>query len=309
MSFARDLTIRALRVPAPWVPGWFPLVVEPVHRRVGPSEGDVVLPAGGQLMALDPREYTQRRFIYGCWEFGELRVLRRVLRAGDVMVDVGAHVGFMTLAAARAVGERGEVHAFEPIPSNFARLERNVELNGLRNVRLHRSAVGAAGGTVRLGLTNIGVASGTTGGYTVGGEHGQVETPMVALDDYLPEQLADRRVRLLKIDAEGHEPAVLDGLASTLDRLPPDALMVEVNGEMLSEGGSGLLDRLRAAGYAVHRIGPRGNLGPLPDAVRIAKAERRRHAAGEHAGALRGGLLERDAFFNALAIRPGSGVA
>lgn len=309
VTAAPSLAIRALRAPAPFVPGWFPLVVEPVHRRLRSSpRGEVVADVAGLRMALDTAEYTQRRFLYGCWEHGELRFLRRVVRSGDVVLDVGAHVGFMALAAARAAGPNGEVHAFEPVPANADRLARNVELNALTTVRMNAVAVGASAGAVRLGLTEIGVSSGTTGGYTVGGEHGQVETEMISLDEYVAESVAARRVRLLKIDAEGHEPEVLAGFSRTLAEMPPDAIMLEVNSRMLGGDDAELLNRLTVAGYRLHRIGRRGSLRPMPEAREIAAAEERRRAAGDQIGRIRAGLMERDAFFNAAAIRPGSGI-
>ena len=59
---------------------------------------------------------------YPAYEQREAALVRRFLRPGDVVLDIRAHVGFFTLRCAQAVGTRGEVHSFEPIPANFAAL-------------------------------------------------------------------------------------------------------------------------------------------------------------------------------------------
>src|SRR5271165_6466052 len=60
--------------------------------------------------------------------------MRRHVRPGMVVLDIGAHVGFFTLMFARAVGGNGAVFAFEPIPLTFAILKQNLALNGIDTV-------------------------------------------------------------------------------------------------------------------------------------------------------------------------------
>jgi len=62
-------------------------------------------------------------------------LLRRLIKEGQVVVDVGAHIGYYTVLLARMVG-KGRVFAFEPEPSNFSLLAKNVEINGCKNVVL-----------------------------------------------------------------------------------------------------------------------------------------------------------------------------
>ncbi|TMB59740.1 MAG: FkbM family methyltransferase, partial [Chloroflexi bacterium] len=89
----------------------------------------------GVTLRLDFNDYVQRGIFYGAYESQELNFTRRILRPGDVMIDVGAHVGIFSLVGARTVGSSGEVHAFEPIAFNYSRLLENVERNRLANVR------------------------------------------------------------------------------------------------------------------------------------------------------------------------------
>src|SRR4051794_1920829 len=109
-------TLELLRLGGPRVPGWFPLVVEPLHRRFDGDGGVREVDVLGFRMRVDLGEYMQRRFYYHCYEGPEVRFMSRWVRPGDTVVDVGAHVGLFTLHAARLVGPVGRVLAFEPVP-------------------------------------------------------------------------------------------------------------------------------------------------------------------------------------------------
>ena len=76
------------------------------------------------------------------------------LKLGGSFLDVGAHVGYYTLIGARALAERGCVHAFEPMPRSFALLKKNVESNRLENVVLNNAACWSSPGEVILHEAN-----------------------------------------------------------------------------------------------------------------------------------------------------------
>ena len=299
---------QALRAPGPYVPGWFPLVADRVHGVLSPEAGSATIDVLGSRMRLDVEEYTQRRFYYHCYEAEEARFLSRWLRTGDMMVDVGAHVGLFVLYGARLVGSSGVVHAFEPVPYNYERLSQNVALNGYSNVRLNRAAVGDHPGEVSLGMQGESAVGKATGGYSVGGGVGQVVTaPLVKLDDYL-DSGTDGRLRLVKIDVEGLEPKVLDGLAETLRKNPPEAIMFELFAMMLERHGSRpaeLYEQLRSAGYRLYELDRRGRPAPPPSAEEIEEATRRWDYEHEPRSRLRVGLGMRRTLFNAVALHEG----
>lgn len=88
---------------------------------------------------------------HGCWlgsyEFGKQRLFAALVKPGSVVWDVGAHVGFYTLLAARAVGPSGRVVAFEPVPRNLRYLRRHIALNHITNADVLDVAVGDVAGT------------------------------------------------------------------------------------------------------------------------------------------------------------------
>ncbi len=288
------------------MPGWFPLVAERAHGFLAPPDGDATVEVLGSRMSLDLREYTQRRFYYHCYEAEEARFLKRWLRPGDVMVDVGAHVGLFVLYGARLVGPSGLVHAFEPVPYNYERLAANVALNGYDNVRLNRAAAGDHAGEVSMGLYVETSAGSASGGYSVGGRHGDsVSAPLLRLDDYLAGNV-EGRVRLLKIDVEGLEPQVLAGLTETLERRPPEAIMFEVFAVMLEQHGSRpgeLYALLEQAGYRLQQLDRRGRTVEPPSPRQIEEATRAWDFDRQPRSRLRVGLGMRKMLFNAVALR------
>jgi len=165
------------------------------------------------------------------WEEAETRVFRSLLREGMDVLDVGAHIGYYTLLASRAVGPRGRVFAFEPAPGNLALLRKNVSANGCSNVHVVDKAVGAACGRSTLLLDPR-----NTGGHSLGGRSraaaGALSVEVVDLDGWIEASRA--RPAVLKIDVEGGEAAVLEGLRRTLTRAGPLAIMLELFPERLA---------------------------------------------------------------------------
>jgi FkbM family methyltransferase len=301
-----ETLVRALRLPGPHVPGWYPLVAERAHRAFHLRSGIRTVDVLGSRMALDSDEYMQRRFYYHCYEAPAVRFFKRWLAAGDVVLDVGAHVGLFTLLASRLVGPHGEVHAYEPVPANFERLQENIALNRLSNVRPNRVAVSDEEGEVSLGLRDERLVGNSTCDYTVGAELSSVTAPTTSLDGYLDAQ-GPARVRLIKIDVEGFEYRVLAGLERTLTEAPPGAIMFELNAQLLYEHGSSptsLIERLNDHGYEMHQLGHAGQLKRAPSAREIERATERFDYENAPKSMLRVGLGTRRTLFNAVATHP-----
>ena len=161
---------------------------------------------------------------FGVYEFAVSQLVREYLKPGDVFVDVGANIGYYSIIAGAVVGQSGTVHAFEPSASVRTRLERNVQLNLMRQIIVRPEAVAATSGTVRLiepqGTENDGLAYVQTNG----GDQG-VEVRAVRLDE-LPE-FSERSPQLIKVDVEGGEPEVFRGASALLDRGDAPSIIFE----------------------------------------------------------------------------------
>ncbi len=209
----------------------------------------------GLRWRLDLRDNLQRTVYYaGTYEPDVLAFLRRELEPGDVLADVGAHVGVHALTAARHDGVR--VLAFEPATDSAAKLRAAATRNGLR-VEVVETALGAARGEVELRadpdypVADAGVRSQHGAGAVV------ARVPVTTFDAWASEAGLDR-LDIVKIDVEGAEPVVLRGMAQTLRRLRPRAVVVEAKGRVMERAGvddSALEAPLREAGY-----GPAGDV-------------------------------------------------
>jgi FkbM family methyltransferase len=178
--------------------------------------------------------------------FYETRQMTQVLPMiprNAVIVDAGANIGNHTIFFAK-VCRAQEVHAFEPLRSVFAILQRNVALNALGNVRCHNLALGASEGRAALqSFPHVNIAASVFAAVSDG------DYPMASLD-----ALALPRMDVLKIDVEGAQVPLLEGARHSIKRHQP-LIWIELratHGEY--EPGDAAL---RALGYAqVAQISP-----------------------------------------------------
>jgi FkbM family methyltransferase len=171
-------------------------------------------------------------------------VLKSLLRPGDVFVDVGANVGYFTLLGAKL---GAEVVAFEPTPAVFQRLQENVALNRL-SARLMNAAVMDKSQELMFYFSRDDAEANNLFGEGEG--EGCIKVSAVALDDHV------KRADVLKIDAEGAEPFVLDGAQQLISGSRP-AILIEVNAHSLKNAGftpEDVYSRLRAYGYKTEVI-------------------------------------------------------
>ena len=191
----------------PSVPGGHPLDMSGArHEVVGEADVVLALDVSSFLSALGETDRSTR----------ETRLLKKWLRPGDVFVDAGANLGWFTVLAGRLAGPTGKVFSFEPSPSIFEHLRRNVEINGLANVRLENSALGAAPGQAVLsGIRERNQGTGSIVRGVNASETAGCQVPVTTLDVYCKTQGIER-IRMLKIDVEGAEGLVLDGAAQVL---------------------------------------------------------------------------------------------
>jgi FkbM family methyltransferase len=216
----------------------------------------------------------------GKYEQGTKQLLERLIQKGNTIVDVGAHVGYYALLFARWAGPQGRVFAFEPGPDNYALLRKNVELNGCTNVACIPKAVSDRSAIVQLFVSSQGNDRHSLFENTRSVVHeSSCEVSAVSLDQFLEDE-GWPRVDLVKMDVEGAEPLVLEGMRETVHRFPGLKLVVELAPEVLRSGGRNpvaFLGRLWALGFRISSIEDGGGLRAwdgthLPDLV--DKAER-----------------------------------
>ena len=161
----------------------------------------------------------------GGLESGLRRVAQRLLEQGMQVADVGANVGLLTLAFARAVGPEGRVFAFEPEPRSVRQLEKMRLYNGLHWVKVSETAVGARRERRQFFESPIIGHSSLYELPSVEGAESRVfDVDVAPLDDLVP---SSTRLDLVKIDVEGAELDVLAGMSGHLNTHRQIALIAE----------------------------------------------------------------------------------
>lgn len=180
----------------------------------------------------------------------EGRTLRRLVRPGAHVVDIGANVGLYTLLLSRLVGDEGRVFAYEPEPDLFAALRENCFANQVANVIPVNCALGEASGRVRFYRSVFNSGDNRLGGFGWAAE--AVEVEMARLDDVL----SDARVDFIKMDVQGYEMRVLTGMQRLLAANPHLEIYFEFWPHGLTAAGSepeGLLRHLHDRGFRIYQ--------------------------------------------------------
>jgi FkbM family methyltransferase len=150
--------------------------------------------------------------MYGEYSEGEVQVFRNVLRPGDVAIDVGANIGAFTVPMAKLVGETGQVYAFEASRYNQQLLRENVNQNKCADV----VAIKACAASDQTGVLKVDKQSALHAYCRPDVNEGEFEIPRITIDSLkLP------KVKLIKVDVDGHELEVLNGAEQTIKRCKP----------------------------------------------------------------------------------------
>jgi FkbM family methyltransferase len=142
--------------------------------------------------------------------------LRRCLAHGGSFVDIGAHVGYLTIIGARLVGSSGSVVAIEPVAENAAAVRSNAALNDFGNVRVIQAAASDRSGESELITVadTLWTRLASVGDHPLESARSLVRT--VALDDLLASGELSAPPDVVKIDVEGAELDVIEGMRGLL---------------------------------------------------------------------------------------------
>jgi FkbM family methyltransferase len=174
---------------------------------------------GGPLKGNRIGLFAGARFIKGNYGGEEAQLFLRQLKPGDIVLDVGAHVGFYTLLASRIVHTTGKVIAFEPSRMNLKYLREHIRVNNLQNVQIFESAVGRKEGWLSFDC-NRGTGTGRLDFNSSSGERVRV----CSLDELYRRGMIPAPT-FIKMDIEGAEVEALPGAAELIWQYRPTILL------------------------------------------------------------------------------------
>ncbi len=197
-----------------------------------------VVPWGPYLFGFPAQEWRLAAYLEhrGHPEPATLKAIQSYLREGMAFVDIGASFGLLTIPAAALVGSKGFVQAWEPDPMSFEILSGNVQLNNLLNLRTVELLPYAAGRLAEQRLLYLKNSSRT---YSSLNRPEAINPQSISVKvRSLDEMVPDRKIDLLKIDAEGYEPEILEGAMKALEQGRVCSIVLEFAPALLRLGNT-----------------------------------------------------------------------
>jgi len=149
----------------------------------------------------------------GSYESEKVLIFEKTLKKGNILFDIGAHVGFYTLLSAELVGKEGKVFSFEPLMANYEYLKKHIEINNYKNITPFNVAV-----SDKDGFALFTKGENTSTGHLA--SDGETKVRTIVIDDWINNKkllVPD----VLKIDVEGAELTVLKGAINLLNKYHP----------------------------------------------------------------------------------------
>ena len=172
------------------------------------------------------RETFQAYAYHGFHEQATTELFRQTVKEGDTILDLGANIGYFTMIGAKLTGDKGEVYSFEPEPANFKYLNKNIEINGFKNVVAKQMAV-----TDKKDKAKLFICPYDSGHHTLNQFEGIssyrpvplyskeefVEVDTTSMDDFF----GDKKIDIVKMDVEGCEVKALRGMKNIIKKHKP----------------------------------------------------------------------------------------
>lgn len=191
----------------------------------------------GLWMQLNARDMIpQTILLEGKWDPPLTEFIENNLTKGQTFIDIGAHVGYFSLLAARRVGPTGKVLAIDANPAAITQLEQNVARSNLSNVIVEHTACGGSEGSVTLYYSSESNSSMASLSGANAGTDVKIEVKCTTIDHLIRKNALDR-ADLIKIDVEGAEMTVLRGMESTIRHMRP-TIVLELEPSLLKSFGT-----------------------------------------------------------------------
>ena len=187
------------------------------------------------------------------WEPFETEVFMREVKYGDVVLDIGANMGYYTLLASKIIGNNAKIYAFEPDPGNFSLLKKNMKANNIKNVVLEQKAVSNETGKIKLYS-----CSDNKGDHRIYDSHDgrrALDIRAVSMDDYFKDYKGV--INFIKMDIQGAEIGALQGMQALLAKNKPLKMITEYWPNGLRRFGAdheGYLKMILACGFEMFEI-------------------------------------------------------
>jgi FkbM family methyltransferase len=215
-----------------------------------------------QKMYLDTRDIivTPHLLLDGYWEVWTTKLLLRELRSGMNIVEIGSNMGYYSLIISSIIGEAGRLFAFEANPDTYQILHDNIEINGFNDrVSLEKKAVMDEIKEIAFQKLTNHLATSRVVEYSKLDEYSEeqkiIKVDGTSLDQYFENR--DIKIDLIKIDAEGSEPRIFDGMRNLINNNFNLIVICELNPVLISAASLDpreYLEKIQSYGFILKYI-------------------------------------------------------
>ena len=202
-----------------------------LYLRIGKNYKLETIQGSKLYLDLNDKGISTELFIERIREVESTKNLQRILRKGDIVIDIGANIGYYALMEARLVAETGKVYACEPIPKSIELLKKSIEANHYANIEILNIALGDRNGTAEIYLSRNSNWHSMSDLRTFE-EMGKMVVEVRTVDKLLEDTDFPNFIRM---DVEGYESKVIKGMENTMKNSKLTGLFIEIHPVLLSE--------------------------------------------------------------------------
>ena len=193
------------------IPGVFS-ICKSIYRLVKPK-GTILINIQGNKMYTNGGDEGVAPILLmaGCYEKYETKLFKNLIRPGMVVLDIGAHIGYYSLIAAKLVGTGGKVYVFEPEPNNYGFLVENIKIDDYSNIIPTQKAISNKTETIKLFTDKVNLGNPSLSESNVSEKDGFVEIKTITLDKFFENSAKNSNINFIKMDAQGAEGLIIEG--------------------------------------------------------------------------------------------------
>lgn len=227
------------------------------------KNGRIIKKIQGSKMVLDLNDegISRELAVYGCHEVNSTQEVKKIIRPGMKILEIGANIGYYALIEKSLTGQKGFLYAFEPSPFNFNLLKKNLKLNNIRNAELYQKAIGAKNAVEKFYVADKSNLSSFIRRFDMDmyKDGSVIDIEIITLDSFLIDK---GRIDFIRMDVEGYEGEILKGGENILKNNPPGNFFIEIHSELLhkkNSSASEIVNYLKNLGYEVLKSFYRGS--------------------------------------------------
>ena len=186
----------------------------------------------------------------GVWEYNLTKVVRQLIKKGDIVLDVGANIGYYSILFSKLVGQNGKVLCFEPTEYFLKILKMNLEANRISNVEVFKIGLSDKRREAEIEIEGPSASFHCAEDLT---PRTKELVNLISLDEFI-EQHSLEKIDLIKVDIDGHEPLFLQGAWEILDKYNPVILLEVSHPHYLKAGFTAwdFYDLLKKKNYRIY---------------------------------------------------------